>query len=56
MRAFLPYSTAGRDWEDFPRAVKSLKAAGCGFSCPFQKEVACESVTKLASCQIVMIL
>lgn len=29
--------------EDFPRAVKGLKAAACGF-CPFQKEVACESV------------
>lgn len=42
-----------------PVYVKGLKAAGSGFSCPFQKDVACqrsENVDRLASCLIVIIL
>lgn len=47
-----------RTGKDFPCDVKGLKAAGCGFSCPFQKEITCqrsENVDMLASCLIVMI-
>ena len=52
MSSFPPIPRCQSGLEGLPCAVKGLKAAGCGVSGPFQKEVACErseNVTKLAS-------